>query len=262
MSKGYQWGYSNENGPHTWVKHFPKATGPRQSPILINSAKAEKDEQLLRAPLKVNIGDSGAQSVINTGHGFRVDVVANDLTITGGPLAEDTYRIAQFHFHWGECDGWGSEHILDGRVFASELHCVFWNTRYPNIGEAVEKSDGLAVLGSFIEVGAKNPALEPLVGELEKITFKDSSTLLQSPVDLQQILPKCTKEYYTYKGSLTTPPCNESVTWFVFKEPISMSSEQLNAFRSLCHGGEGSHPIVDNFRPVCPLGDRPLLRTF
>lgn len=68
-------------GPHTWMKHFPNATGPRQSPILINTARAKKEEQLLVSPLKVNLEDSGIQSVINTGHGFRVDVVSNDLSM-------------------------------------------------------------------------------------------------------------------------------------------------------------------------------------
>lgn len=74
--------------------------------------------------------------------------------ICGGPLT-DVYRIAQYHFHWGECDQWGSEHAVDGHYYASELHCVFWNTRYAGIGEAVEKPDGLAVLGTLIEVRSR-----------------------------------------------------------------------------------------------------------
>lgn len=41
------------------------------------------------------------------------------------------------------------------------------------------------------------------------------------------------KAYWTYEGSLTTPPFNESVTWILFKEPVQVSEEQLKLFRDL-----------------------------
>lgn len=44
----------------------------------------------------------------------------------------------------------------------------------------------------------------------------DPATLLPGSLD-----------YWTYLGSLTTPPLLESVTWIVCKEPISVSSEQV-----------------------------------
>ena len=62
------------------------------------------------------------------------------------------------------------------------------------------------------------------------------------------------EDYYTYNGSLTTPDCNEVVTWVVFKHSIGIPSSVLSAFRSL----EDSHgdPLVDNYRPPQPLNDR------
>ena len=37
--------------------------------------------------------------------------------------------------------------------------------------------------------------------------------------------------YATYPGGLTTPPCNEVVTWINFKDPLTISKAQLKAFR-------------------------------
>lgn len=60
--------------------------------------------------------------------------------------------------------------------------------------------------------------------------------------------------YWTYLGSLTTPPCNESVTWVLFKKYIEVSHHQLNIFRNLrkfprgeecpCHE---NHGVVSRF---------------
>ena len=45
--------------------------------------------------------------------------------------------------------------------------------------------------------------------------------------------------YATYPGGLTTPPCNEVVTWINFKQALEVSVEQLQAFRS----GEGEEEL-------------------
>ena len=36
-----------------------------------------------------------------------------------------------------------------------------------------------------------------------------------------------------YNGSLTMPPCAESVTWTVFAEPLAVSRAQIDALRRL-----------------------------
>lgn len=68
------------------------------------------------------------------------------------------------------------------------------------------------------------------------------------------------RRYYRYDGSLTTPPCYESVIWTVVHEPIQLSLKQLNAFRSL--QDEDKHILANTFRPVQPLGTRKLYRSF
>ena len=72
--------------------------------------------------------------------------------LSGGPLEEDVYQLAQFHAHWGGENARGSEHTVDGKSFSAELHLVHYNTKYGDLGNAVDKPDGLAVLGMFIKV--------------------------------------------------------------------------------------------------------------
>ena len=83
-----------------------------------------------------------------------VDFVYESLLsgLTGGPLEDDVYQLAQFHAHWGGENARGSEHTVDGKSFSAELHLVHYNTKYGDLGNAVDKPDGLAVLGMFIKV--------------------------------------------------------------------------------------------------------------
>ena len=71
--------------------------------------------------------------------------------------------------------------------------------------------------------------------------------------------------YWTYQGSLTTPPLLESVSWIIFKKPMTVSKEQLDCMRNLkCNGCSASNsnsifddiPMVDNFRPPQPINER------
>lgn len=61
--------------------------------------------------------------------------------------------------------------------------------------------------------------------------------------------------FHIFEGSLTTPPCNPSVTWVVFPETIPISLNQMAKFRSMSNGVEGLL-LVDNFRHLQPIGNR------
>ena len=43
------------------------------------------------------------------------------------------------------------------------------------------------------------------------------------------VLP-ASRDYWTYLGSLTTPPLLECVIWIVLKEPVTVSKEQVGPF--------------------------------
>ena len=95
---------------------------------------------------------------------------------------------------------------------------------------AAGQPDGLAVLGMFIEIGSQHEEFDKVIQCLEKIPNKGDETPIEDQgVDCNNLLPT-THGFWTYPGSLTTPPLFESVTWIVFKEPIQVSEEQVSFF--------------------------------
>ncbi|MXQ86374.1 hypothetical protein E5288_WYG003042 [Bos mutus] len=220
--------------------------GTRQSPINIRWRDSVYDPQL--QPLGVSYNAEACLYVWNTGYLFQVEF--DDSTegsgISGGPL-ENHYRLKQFHFHWGAVNEWGSEHTVDDRVYPAELHLVHWNAvKYQNYTDAVTGADGLAVVGVFLKLGARHEELQELVAVLPDIKHKVSY------------------DYWTYPGSLTTPPLSESVTWIIHKKPIEVAQDQLAAFRSLLFSvpGEEEKMMVNNYRPLQPLMNRKVRSSF
>merc|ERR1711970_48218 len=247
------WGYKTDNGPAQWHIGYPVAkTGTRQSPVDIVSASAVRDD--LIKELKYEYSPTMIK-MINTGSSWKMDFSPEGSSLSGGPLGNE-YKILQMHANWGDKAGCGSEHRLDGKMFDAELHIVHYNSKYGDPAIAVDKPDGLAVLGMFIKTGKSHPEFEKLCENLNMIQLKNDSLQLQEQINPMNCLPK-DKTFFTYPGSLTTPPLFESVTWLVFKEPIEMSSSQLNSMRSLRIGEtEDSGCMVNNFRPPCVLGQR------
>ncbi|XP_014694616.3 carbonic anhydrase 2 [Equus asinus] len=257
----HHWGYGQHNGPEHWHKDFPIAKGQRQSPVDINTKAAVHDAAL--KPLAVHYEQATSRRIVNNGHSFNVefDDSQDKAVLQGGPLT-GTYRLIQFHFHWGSSDGQGSEHTVDKKKYAAELHLVHWNTKYGDFGKAVQQPDGLAVVGVFLKVGGAKPGLQKVLDVLDSITTKGKSADFTN-FDPRGLLPE-SLDYWTYPGSLTTPPLLECVTWIVLREPISVSSEQLLKFRSLNFNAEGKpeEPMVDNWRPAQPLNNRQIRASF
>ncbi|XP_033934236.1 carbonic anhydrase-like isoform X1 [Pseudochaenichthys georgianus] len=271
MSHG--WGYGANNGelsimgcsgvtgPEKWGKDFPVANGQRQSPINIVPKEAQYDSTL--KSLKLKYDPSNTKSILNNGHSFQVDYEddANSSILTGGPIS-GTYRLKQFHFHWGASNDRGSEHTVNGIKSPCELHLVHWNTKYPSFGEAASQPDGLAVVGVFLKISAANPRLQKVLDAFDSIKTKGKQTVFAN-FDPKTLLPD-SMDFWTYAGSLTTPPLLESVSWIVLKEPISVSRTQMARFRGLLFTGEGEAPccMVDNYRPPQPLKGRQVRASF
>lgn len=260
-----EWDYSIHNGPSTWGEKFPMAAGSRQSPVnIVTNLVACDHEALINKPLTWKYEPTSSKILANPGYCWKVDCDGEGSSLTGGPLKDDVYKLEQYHCHWGCSDSKGSEHTVDGQAFAGELHLVHWNaSKYRTFAEAANASDGLAVLGVFLKVGEEHEEMNKIVRLLSNVIHKDESVEIIDPIDPNKLLPD-NNGYWTYLGSLTTPPCSESVTWILFKKYIQVSHEQLVIFRSLrnfprgaecpCHDNHGV--VVNNFRPPQPVSGR------
>jgi len=262
------WSYSGEHGPAHWGSLAAAAKGLHQSPINICRGDVKYDPSLAAHPLTISYQDSCAKTITNNGHSVQVTIDGHESYIQGGPFPHK-YCLEQFHFHWGGNDEKGSEHLIDGQHFSAELHLVHWNTELcSSFAEAVKAATGLAVLTVFLKIGPKeNKEFAKLVPFISKVAYPEDSIPIAGGMNPSILLPADKTKYWTYSGSLTTPPCYESARFLIFKEPIEVSELQINALRKLHCGakGDAAHSgdhLVNNFRPCMPLNDRLVLSSF
>ncbi|XP_003703583.1 carbonic anhydrase 2 isoform X2 [Megachile rotundata] len=244
---------------HTWVKTYKLCGGKLQSPVSISSSKS------IDIPLPaleiIGYHDYLPRPLYlkNTGHSVAMYINNHSRKklpyIFGAVLNENAeYEIDHLHFHWGAKNNRGSEHILNGVRYPMEMHIVHRNKAYLNFSNAVNYEDGLVVLGIFFQLQEQNnKLLYPIINELTSVQWLNEEVKLSTSVTLSSLLPNNIDVFYTYKGSLTTPPCNEVVTWIIFPTPVPISFGQLNQFRSLSNGED---TLADNFRRLQDIGLR------
>ncbi len=219
------WEYEgNEDGPTVWGKLDDRfaacSQGKAQSPINLTSPVVGSFTNI-----KFNYMPS-ALNIFNNGHTVQVNYDAGS-SIT---FNETQYDLLQFHFHHP------SEHTLDGKAFAMELHFVHRSA-----------AGNLAVVGVMIAEGKENEALKTVFDNLPAAKSDPQPTELMT--DAAKIIPQ-DAGYYTYTGSLTTPPCTEGVRWLVLDKPVELSAAQIDTFGKI---------FELDARPVQPLNDRDLL---
>uniref|UniRef100_A0A8C9TK47 Carbonic anhydrase n=1 Tax=Scleropages formosus TaxID=113540 RepID=A0A8C9TK47_SCLFO len=195
---------------HYWHKQYPYCGGVFQSPIDLQTQLLKYDPTM--APIGVwNYNLSGQEQLTlgNNGHAVKLSLPAR-MYISGLP---HRYSAAQLHFHWGSPTlAAGSEHTVNGKRFAAEMHIVHFNSdKYANISVAADKSDGLAVLAVLIEVRMSIRNSCPII-------FWADQRVQIPAFNVRSLLPARLDEYYRYDGSLTTPPCYPSVLWTVFRK--------------------------------------------
>jgi len=217
--ENFHWSYSGDEGPQYWSGCYVDCGGEKQSPIDITGAVAASELTDLETHYQ-----SAPLELINNGHSIEFEYASGSVLTLDGL----DYELLQLHFHTQ------SEHTLNGNYYPMEVHLVHKN----------EASGALAVVGIFFEEGAENAFLQEFMNDLPESEGDHFSSDLM--LNAQDLYPE-SKGYYTYSGSLTTPPCSEIVTWFVFSEPIKASGDQLAKLHSLIH---------DNYRPVQALNGR------
>lgn len=220
--------HPQESG-HTSGEHDPYLVceqGKRQSPINIVTSEHEgihHDLVFRYQPTPVHI--------VHNGHSFQALSESTRIVLFNG----HSYQFLQAHFHDP------SEHHIDGVSYAIELHLVHQDSKGKLLVIGILAREGeeqkeLAQLGAWVEqqIGHRMPQ----VGEEITGGYR---------FDLMKILPKDRTHFYSYSGSLTTPPCTEGVQWIVLKESIELSKAQITRFMN-AYG-----PIA---RPVQPLHHR------
>jgi len=212
-----------------------------QSPIDIESDLAVTLTNLPELTFPHYSSSQSTYYLANSGHGAQV-TVSNWLhrpRARGGPL-NGTYMLEQVHFHWGEEDGVGSEHWMDGSPFSMEVHFVHWNKKYGSYEKAAQQPDGLAVVAFFIEGldNYRNTQFQKLVDLIPQIKDKTGAKVEAHTDLLAWALPNLESGgYFTYAGSLTTAPFSENVRWIVYDNPVVIGRKQIAAFREI----ENSH---------------------
>lgn len=218
------WAYEGDGGPPHWGELAAEYTicgsGIEQSPVDLTVTRNRAGDGLItayaRSPLRV----------VNNGHTIQFNHEPGSSLTVGGKQ----YELLQFHFHAP------SEHTVEAAHHSLEFHLVHGS-----------RDGQLAVIGVMVEEGTENEMFGRLIDHLP---YERTSTVTTDDVliDPAAMLPS-TERFFHYTGSLTTPPCSESVEWFVLREPIELSRAQIAAFERAYFG---------NNRPVQPLNARTL----
>lgn len=200
------WSYEGATGPDKWgglnEADATCSIGGQQSPIDITGTVSAQ-----QPPLEIR-WRKRPDTMINNGHTIQLNFV------DGGTLhmGESRYTFQQLHFHHP------SEHLVQGKGFAMEAHFV-------HAADA-----GLAVVGVLMVAGKPNAVFERIVSTMP--SEEGPAIPADSALDPNRLLP-AQRAYYHYEGSLTTPPCSETVNWIVLAHPIEVDEADIARFAKL-----------------------------
>ena len=215
------WAYEGATGPEHWGKLHPDyarcADGRRQSPIDLRDTFAVDLE-----PIQF-LYEASPFRVADTIHHLQLTVYGGHLQVLG-----KSYRLVDIRFHSP------SEFSIAGQFFDMEAQLVH------------RADDGRqAIVSVLLEKGNENPVIQAALNDMP-LEKGEETALSRHDIDVGQLLPS-DRRYFTFMGSLTTPPCTEDVLWMVIRQPQQLSAEQLAMFQRL---------YPPNARPVQPAFGR------
>nr|SFW10617.1 CA_SubDo [Suberites domuncula] len=233
------------NQQNLWTGVCNAGNTGRQSPINIVLADVVQSPSL--TPLVFNSEWDSTNTVgtfSNTGHNIQYDLNSTSPDITTvTPIG--TYKFLQFHMHWGNQTGVGSEHLINGEQSEVEIHFV-----HQKVG-ASTAGNMFGVVGVFADVGDI-----PMTGIWQQLNASNvpavDDVILSDGIRFTDLLPS-NRDYYYYEGGLTTPPCTEAVQFFLLKNRITVPSAYLARLRSI---DQNDGPGAINYRDIQSLNGR------
>jgi carbonic anhydrase len=219
------WSYEGEEGPEHWGELIDAyrmcSDGANQSPIdLVADVHANLPE------LQFEYFSHSMVDETNNGHTIQQTIKPGSFLKI--PSRDLSAELKQFHFHSP------SEHTIAGKSYDMELHFVHF-----------DENGALLVVGVLIQEGKEHPVLNQLWSFMPQNPGETSQEAVS--IEETNLLPD-TREYFSYSGSLTTPPCSEGVKWIVIKTPIEASARQIAIFKERV--GEATN------RPIQPHNAR------
>jgi carbonic anhydrase len=224
---GAEWNYS-DHGPREWPRLDSAFSvcgdGSQQSPVDLDGAL-----QAIVPPLRVR-WQAGRTVIWNNGHTIQVLAPEGSLLDVGSSAP---IPLVQFHFHTP------SEHAIAGKRAAMEAHFVHQ-----------QKTGAITVLAVLLKGGGQNADFSTIMKAAPR--QPGGKTTSPAPLDPERLLPSSRKRTWRYRGSLTTPPCSETVDWIVCEKQIAVDDADIARFRAI---------YSMNARPLQPLNRRYLIES-
>lgn len=217
-------------GPLSWSEVATAGLLPFESPINLTGPTMD-----LSKIVSINYHSAAPKAIVN--NGYQIQAQFNAIGADTITLGGQNFNLTNFHYHDP------AENQVNGVTNPMEEHFV--NT---------SASGATTVLAVFLQIGAHNNSLDPILNAATaSLTKSGSTTTTTTPIDFSGLLPTNTQGWY-FQGSLTTPPLSQVVNWLVFSTPITLDAAQYAQYETVANGAG----FLPNARPQQVLDGRQL----